>query len=163
MSEKEACVHERVCARVCVSVGTWAWEEGECVCVRKRERVGGWNVGSLLLDVKQLITQQKRIGPKLESAAEAQTKTETGISRSWDQTSKTVIRTIPMHFQPFLGSENCAKNWTNFMLEKMQVIVKWLAASSIILDHQWLTRPIEFLNSFSTVPLLTIFVVLACH
>ena len=53
-----------------------------CVCVRKRERVGGWNVGSLLLDVKQLITQQKRIGPKLESAAEAQAKTETGISRS---------------------------------------------------------------------------------
>ena len=82
MSEKEACVHERVCARVCVCAWVREHERKESVCVCERERVGGWNVGSLLLDVKQLITQQKRIGPKLESAAEAQAKTETGISRS---------------------------------------------------------------------------------
>ena len=72
----------RECVRVCVCAWVREHERKESVCVRERERVGGWNVGSLLLDVKQLITQQKRIGPKLESAAEAQTKTETGISRS---------------------------------------------------------------------------------
>ena len=66
----------------CVCVRGYVSMRGRRVCVRERERVGGWNVGSLLLDVKQLITQQKRIGPKLESAAKAQAKTETGISRS---------------------------------------------------------------------------------